>query len=54
MKKVAGMFLIFAAMSAVAFANQGPPVTPEIDPSSAASALALLSGVALMIRGRKK
>jgi hypothetical protein len=29
-------------------------VSPEIDPGSAASALALLTGAALVIRGRRK
>jgi Ni/Co efflux regulator RcnB len=34
--------------------NQNGQATPEIDPSSAASAVALLSGGVLVIRGRRK
>jgi hypothetical protein len=50
MKKIVGMALILIAMAVVAIAktNDGP----EIDPGSAASALALLAGAALIIRAR--
>jgi len=43
------LILIGAAVAAMA-AIEGP----EIDPGSAASALALLTGAALVIRGRRK
>jgi hypothetical protein len=50
MKRVAGMALILMGMAAFAMAYIGP----EIDPGSAGSALALLAGVALVIRGRRR
>lgn len=46
--KIAGLTLLAIGMSGVASAS----VTPEIDPASGASALALLAGAMLMIRGR--
>jgi hypothetical protein len=51
MRKVAVAVLILLGMSAVAFA--GTPA-PEIDPSAAPGALALLSGALLVIRGRRR
>jgi hypothetical protein len=51
MKRIVGMALILVAVAVVAVANQQPD-GPEIDPGSAASALALLAGAALVIRGR--
>jgi hypothetical protein len=42
------LILLGAAVAAMAF------VGPEIDPGSAGSALALLAGAALVIRGRRK
>jgi hypothetical protein len=53
MKKLLGMALILIGTAAVAMASQAP-VGPEIDPGSAASALALLAGAALVIRGRRR
>jgi len=47
--KIAGMALVCIGMCSAAFA-----ATPEIDPASGASALALLSGALLMIRGRRR
>jgi hypothetical protein len=41
---------MFAAVSGLALAT----VVPEIDPGSAGSALALLTGALLVIRGRRK
>jgi hypothetical protein len=52
MTKTVGMMLIFLALSALAIAAE--PVAPEIDPASASSALALLTGALLVIRGRRK
>ncbi len=49
--KLIGMALLFAGVSSFAFAIY--PV-PEVNAGSAGSALALLSGALLMIRGRKK
>ena len=51
MRRIIVMALIMAATGVVALAL--PPV-PEIDPGSATSALALLAGPALIIRGRRK
>lgn len=51
MRKVAFAVLILLAMTGAAFA--GNPV-PEIDPSAAPGALALLSGALLVIRGRRR
>lgn len=50
MRRIIGMALIVAATAAVALAFAGP----EIDPGSATSALALLAGAALIIRGRRR
>jgi hypothetical protein len=48
--KLLGMALMFVAFAS--FANAF--VAPEIDPGSAGSALALLSGALLVIRARRK
>jgi hypothetical protein len=49
--KLMGMALMFIGVAAFANAT----VAPEIDPGSAGSAIALLSGALLVIRaGRKK
>lgn len=48
--KVTGMALLFAGIAGVLSAT---PV-PEIDGATASSALALLGGVVLIIRARKK
>jgi len=50
MYKVLGMALLMIGVSSFAFAT----AVPEIDPGSAGSALALLSGALLVIRGRRK
>lgn len=48
--KVAGLALLGIGMSSVCFALG----TPEIDPASGGSALAMLAGAMLMIRGRRR
>ena len=50
--KLLGMALMFVAFAS--FANAAVLPTPEIDPGSAGSALALLSGALLVIRSRRK
>jgi hypothetical protein len=45
-----GFVLVLSAFSAPVFA--GPTATPEIDPSLATGAMALLSGGLLLIGGR--
>ena len=52
MLKAAGMFLILVGISGLALADV--QVAPEISAGGATSALALLSGAILVIRGRKK
>ena len=52
MYKMAGALLILVGVSSVAMADVTP--VPEINAASASSALALLSGAILVIRGRKK
>ncbi len=52
MLKAAGMFLILVGVSGFALADI--TVVPEISAGSASSALALVSGAILVIRGRKK
>ena len=51
MRRIIGMALIMAATAAIALAVGD---APEIDPGSATSALALLAGAALIIRGRRR
>ena len=53
MQKTLGMMLILVGMSGLALAIGGVGV-PEIDGGSAVTALALLSGAALVIRSKKK
>jgi hypothetical protein len=48
--KLLGMALMFVAVAS--FANAG--TVPEIDPGSAGSAIALLSGALLVIRSSRK
>ena len=48
--RILGIVLIGLGMSAAAIAA---PV-PEVDPSSGISAIALLSGALLIVRGRRK
>lgn len=52
MLKAAGMFLILVGVAG--FAAADIVAAPEINAGSASSALALLSGAILVIRGRKK
>jgi len=52
MQKTLGMLLLLAGVSAVCLAQVRG--TPEVDPASAGSALALITGALLVIRGRKK
>jgi uncharacterized membrane protein HdeD (DUF308 family) len=49
MQKVLGYTLLVIGVSSFAMG-----AVPEIDPASAGSALALLSGAVLVIRGRRK
>jgi hypothetical protein len=51
MRKLFGMMLLVAGSSAVALAGAA---VPEIDPASAASAVALISGGLLLISTRRK
>jgi len=44
----------FLLIGAASFAWAGPTVAPEIDGASATSAVALLSGVLLILRARRK
>ena len=52
MRRIIGMALIMAATAVFALAAEGG--VPEIDPGSVTSALALLAGAALIIRGRRR
>ena len=52
MKKLSGVLLLLAGSAVVAMG--GTKLVPEIDPSSAVGALALLAGGLLVIRGRRK
>jgi hypothetical protein len=49
--KIAGLMLLMIGLGGAAFGNA---VAPEISPASAGSALALVSGVLLVMRGRRK
>jgi len=51
MKKVIGTILL--AMGAASFAAAQTRAVPEVDPGSFASALALLSGAVLVVRGNR-
>jgi hypothetical protein len=51
-QKILALIMLAIAVQCAALAV-GPPA-PEIDPASGASALALLAGAVLVIRGRKK
>jgi hypothetical protein len=50
--KLMGSLLLLIGLGSVAFAQVAP--APEISPASAGSALALLSGAVLVMRGRRK
>jgi hypothetical protein len=47
--KLLGCVLLFIGVGSVAFAS-----VPEISPASAGSAIALISGAVLVMRGRRK
>jgi hypothetical protein len=49
--KVAGLVLLMIGVGGAAF---GTVAVPEISPASAGSALALISGAVLVMRGRRK
>ena len=53
MKKMIGMAMVFLSVGGAAFARFVDEA-PEIDPSSGAAALALLSGGMLVLRSRRK
>lgn len=56
MRKILGMMFLLAGTSVVALAQMPPPPpmkAPEINADAAGSALALVSGVVLVIRGRR-
>ena len=50
--KTLGLMIIFGALASSAFA--GEAAVPEIDASFAASAVALVGGGMLILRGRKR
>ena len=50
--KSVGILLLLVGLSSFAFAGGG--IAPEISPASGVSALALLSGALLVVRGRRK
>jgi hypothetical protein len=52
--KVIGFVLLAIGASSFAFAGNGGFGVPEIDPGSAVSVVAMLSGGLLMVRGRRK
>jgi hypothetical protein len=47
--KLVGSILLLVGMGSMAFAS-----TPEVSPASAGSAIALISGAVLVMRGRRK
>ena len=52
MVKIAGLMLLMIGVGGAAFGIN--VVAPEISPASAGSALALISGAVLVMRGRRK
>jgi len=52
MQKIVGMMILIAGASQFAMASTAP--VPEIGVGSASSALALISGAMLVLRGRRK
>ena len=52
MSKIIGLTLLFVVAAGYTFA--GTPAVPEIDSSSAVSAIVLISGGLLVIRARRK
>jgi hypothetical protein len=53
MKTIGTIFLLLG-MATAAMALPPPPVAPEIDPGSTASAVTLMIGALLLIRGRRR
>ena len=51
MSKVLGFVVVFAALSMTLAAN--PTAAPEIDAATGSSAVALIAGMMLVIRGRR-
>jgi hypothetical protein len=49
--KVLGMTMLLVGMASILSAS---PATPEINPASAGSAVALLSGTLLVLKSRRK
>jgi len=55
MRKAVGLALVLLGAASVLLAQPGAPLgAPEIDPGSAGTAIALLSGGLLVIRGRRR
>lgn len=54
MSRVAGTILMLIGAAGAALAGPHGFAAPEIDPGSAASGLALISGALIVIRGRRK
>ena len=54
MMKLLGLILLLVGTSAAALAFAPPFAPPEISPASGASAIALLAGALLVVRGRRK
>lgn len=52
MVKLLGSMLLLMGMAGFAFGR--PSLVPEISPDSAATALCLISGAVLVVRGRRK
>ena len=52
--KLLGIMLLLVGLGSVAFAQEDTVAAPEISPASAVSALAMISGAVLVIRGRRK
>ncbi len=51
-RQTLGFALMLAALSGIAYAQQSHPDAPEIDAGSAASALTLLIGGAMLLKDR--
>jgi hypothetical protein len=51
-RKTIGMIMLAMSVAGLAMAQTQP--VPEVDPGSCASALVLISGALLVIRGRRK